>query len=158
MLVFTFATTGSSVLNLATTTAVQQVPLTGGTDGPSSLTSIPAQVASVYATCATAPSANTATISFILYDSLNSKKVAVIEGTLAAASSVNAYRDSADGASGNYILTCTFADGTNKVDLNGYAQGVNTGISGNGLVWYVGIPNNASLGTLTVYVAPTRAI
>src|SRR5689334_14140924 len=109
-------TAASTALNIATTTAVQPVPLKIGTNTVTGGRDLGDQIASIDVTSTS--STETGTLVMFLYDPATAKKMRVVEYTLAVPS--NAYRDSSDGASGNYVCTVSNkVDLTNKIDFLG---------------------------------------
>lgn len=109
------------------------------------------QVARIFATAAGSGATGTSTLTFKLVDTSNSNSVvASINATL----TVTTVRTASGGASGDYICTVAFPDGTDRLDLLG-ASGQN-----NSMVWYVGLstafPTNAT--SVTVYGALSPAV
>lgn len=153
-------TTKSSTLDLTSTTAAQKLVLSSG--DPEAATSSPQMASQVASVFITSNQSNTAaTVTFVLFDGGTGKKRGEFQYTVTA----TAYRDPiAGGASGNYICTVVGADGTNKIDLNGWSQPVITSSTGainasGSCDWYVVYETDTgTTASLDVCVAPTRAI
>lgn len=152
----------SSTYDLTATTACQPIPLSYGINVPTSDTNLGDQIASVDVIASATGAAGT--IALILTDPNSADtKVRIVEATVTATAqrAVNT-----GGASGGYVCTVAFADGTNKVDLNGGSKNGPTTVTSAGaqavlplpVRWFVGCSSLGGLSSLTVCVSTTRCV
>lgn len=158
-------TTASATLDLTTTASSQVLDfIPNGEDAPNGDNRLGDQIATVDIVSAATGAA--ATVVFVLADpNATNTKIRTVEVTVTP----TAYRAvAAGGATGGYVCTVAFPDGTNKIDLNGGPGTPIRSVTASNSVgsalsqktqWYLCYKADpGSLGNLTVYVSPTRAI
>lgn len=154
-------TAASTALNIATTTAVQPIPLNAGQDAPNASSLLGDQIMAIDVVSDSSTESGTVVVFLVDPNQATDIKVRVVEFTLSVPT--NAYRAATAGASGGYVCKVTGPDLTNKVDLLGLARpsvpvtaaGVVGSKAALPLQWYLGCYSKTG-GTLTVHLSPTR--
>lgn len=160
---------GSNQYNLGSTTNLNvisswvELPFdTGDGSLPTGANSLPSQIARFTCTCVTAGGTGTLGVALVDASDATNPVLALYKATITATS------DQAGSAlaSGDYLCTTAFADGTDKLDLLGLSNNVNNRDSTNAIsttdakkcVWKAGLYSASSTGVVTLTVHDTRAI